>query len=412
MIAEEDAGRVAAWNRLLAYARERVRFHRDRLPERIASIEEIARIPFTTKEDFRLNYPFGLLAVPPEEVVRVHMSSGTTGRPVVAAYTRGDMEGWAERMAAVLRMGGVSAGDVVQNAYGYGLFTGGLGFHLGAERIGAMVVPTSSGATARQVTLLCDLGVTVLACTPSYALVLAEAVEREGRRGRLRLRCGFFGGEPWGEGMRRQIERGLGLEPFDSYGLTELGGPGVAVECERHLGLHVLTGDFHAEVIDPESGDAVPDGEEGELVLTGLRQEACPVIRYRTRDRTALLPEPCPCGSSLPRIRRPAGRTDDMLVIRGENVFPTQIEEELAHVPGLAPQYQLVIDRERARLDTIEVRVEAEPGADPGPLGPAAQARIRESTGLRVEVTVLAPGSLPRVEGKANRVVDRRELGG
>jgi phenylacetate-CoA ligase len=399
------------WNALLDRARGRVPFYRDRLPGRpLESLEQVADLPFTTKDDIRESYPFGLFAVPRADVVRVHMSSGTTGRPVVTAYTRGDLELWAECMARVLRAGGVGPGDVLQNAYGYGLFTGGLGLHLGAEEVGCLVVPTSSGVTQRQVMLMRDLGTTVLACTPSYALVLAEAVEREGALGELRLRAGFFGAEPWSQGMRRQLARGLNLEPFDLYGLTELGGPGVAVECSAHDGLHIFEDHFYAEVVDPETGRPLPAGEEGELVLTSLRREASPVVRYRTRDRTILADDPCTCGSPFRRMLRVRGRTDDMLIVRGENVFPSQLEAVLLEVEGLTGNYHLLVDREAARLDKLEILIEAVEGSDHGALSGLAQRRVRDTIGLSVQVTVLPPGSLRRSEGKAKRVVDRRDL--
>jgi phenylacetate-CoA ligase len=402
---------VDRWNALLDRVRERVPFYRERLPAgRLASLDEVAELPFTTKDDLRDHYPFGLLAVPAEEVVRVHMSSGTTGKPVVTGYTRSDLDLWADRMARVLEAGDVSSRDVFQNAYGYGLFTGGFGFHMGAERIGCTVVPTSSGVTQRQVMLLRDLGTTVLTCTPSYALVLAEAVGSSAARDELRLRVGFFGAEPWTDGMRQEIERGLGLEAFDIYGLTELGGPGVAVECHRHDGLHVFEDHYFAEVIDPETGAVVPPGRPGELVLTSLRRHASPVIRYRTRDRTVLVAEPCSCGSPFRRMRKIRGRTDDMLVVRGENVFPSQIEEILLEVSGLTGNYQLVVDREARQLDTMQVRVESREGANQVGLRQRAEERIRETIGLTVPVTVLAPGGLPRSEGKAKRVIDLREL--
>lgn len=400
------------WNALLERARRGVALYRERLPDRrLTSIDEVAELPFTTRDDFRGQYPFGLLAVPPADVVRVHMTSGTTGRPVLTGYTRADLDDWADCMERLLRAGEVGPEDVVQNAFGYGLFTGGLGFHLGAERVGCVVVPASSGVTRRQVVLMRDLGTTVLTCTPSYALVLAEAVEREGARGDLRLRVGFFGAEPWTEGIRREIERGLGLEAFDTYGLTELGGPGVAVECHRHDGLHLFEDHFFAETVDPETGRPVPPGAEGELVLTSLRREASPVVRYRTRDRTALIDEPCPCGSPFRRMRKVHGRTDDMLIVRGENVFPSQIEGILLQVDGLTANYQLVVDREARRLDTLHVRVEARSVGDHAALAERARLRIKETIGLGVDVTVLAPGALPRIEsGKAVRVIDLREL--
>ncbi|HXM56084.1 MAG TPA: phenylacetate--CoA ligase [Candidatus Dormibacteraeota bacterium] len=406
-----EADTLERWNALLDRARASVPLYRDRLPPgRLSSLDEVAALPFTTKDDFRRGYPFELLAVPVEQVVRVHMSSGTTGRPIVTGYTRADLDLWAECMERVLQAAGVTAADVLQNAYGYGLFTGGLGFHLGAERAGCAVVPTSSGVTQRQVMLLRDLGTTILTCTPSYALVLAEAVAESGGRDGLRLRAGFFGAEPWTDGMRAQIEDGLGLEAFDTYGLTELGGPGVAVECRRHDGLHVFEDHFHAEVVDPESGRPVPAGQPGELVLTALRREASPVVRYRTRDRTILLDEPCPCGSPFRRMRKVHGRTDDMLVVRGENVFPSQIEDILLGVDGLTGNYQLVVDREARHLDTLQVRIESRPDADHVGLRERAEERIKETIGLTVSVTVLAPGALPRSEGKAKRVIDLREL--
>jgi phenylacetate-CoA ligase len=408
----EPRRQLDRWNRLLQRARAGVPRYRDRLPEGpLASLDEVAELPFTTKEDFRATYPLGLLAVPPEAVVRVHMTSGTTGRPVIAGYTRGDVDRWAECMERTLRAAGTGASDVLQCTFGYGLFTGGLGFHLGGERIGCLVVPASSGATQRQLMLLRDLGTTVLACTPSYALVLAEAVEEAGILPQLRLRAGFFGAEPWSEGMRRHLVEGLNLEPFDIYGLTELGGPGVAVECREHRGLHLFEDHFHAEVVDPETGRPVSAGEEGELVLTGLLREASPVVRYRTGDRSVLVDEPCACGSPFRRMLRVRGRTDDMLIVRGENVFPSQLEEILLGVEGLTPNYQLVVDRQAARLDTLEVRIEAVEGADRRALGDQAVRRVRDLIGLGVQVTVLAPGGVPRTEaGKARRVVDLREV--
>jgi phenylacetate-CoA ligase len=406
-----EADTFELWNALLERTRERVPLYRDRLPAgRLRSLDDVAELPFTVKDDFRQGYPFGLFAVPAEEIVRVHMSSGTTGRPVVTGYTRADMDRWGECMERVLLAAEVTTADVLQNAYGYGLFTGGLGFHLGAERAGCVVVPTSSGVTQRQVMLLRDLGTTILTCTPSYALVLAEAVASEGARDDLRLRAGFFGAEPWTDGMRAEIERGLGLEAFDTYGLTELGGPGVAVECHRHDGLHLFEDHFYAEVVDPETGRPLPAGTAGELVLTSLRREASPVIRYRTRDRTVLVDEPCPCGSPFRRMRKVHGRTDDMLVVRGENVFPSQIEDILLGVDGLTGNYQLVVDREARRLDTLQVRIEARPDADHVGLRERAEERVKETIGLTVSVTVLAPGALPRSEGKAKRVIDLRDL--
>src|SRR3989454_10991821 len=395
-----------SWNQLLDRVRARVPFYRDRLPGgRLASLDQVADLPFTTKEDFRSNYPFGLFAVPLEEVVRVHMSSGTTGRPVVTGYTRHDLELWAECMGRVMEYAGVMSRDVVQNAYGYGLFTGGRGLHLGAEAVGATVVPTSSGVTQRQVMLMRDLGTTVICCTPSYALVLAEALQ--GRVG-LQLRVGIFGAEPWSDGMRRQIEALLGLEAFDIYGLTELGGPGVAAECSRHDGLHIFEDHFYAEVVDPDTGTPLQEGQPGELVLTSLRREASPVVRDRTRDRTGLTSEPGACGSPYRRFLRVQGRTDDMLVVRGENVFPSQFEELLAGLGGFNGQYILVVDRQAHSLDTLEIVLEADTADEHG-LEQEIRDRIRDSIGLTITAKVLRPGVLPRSEGKAKRVVDHRD---
>ncbi|MBO0690685.1 MAG: phenylacetate--CoA ligase [Candidatus Dormibacteraeota bacterium] len=402
---------LAEWNAMLRRVRERVPFYRERLPDReLASLEEVATLPFTVKDDFRSTYPLGLLAVPREDVVRLHMSSGTTGKPVVTAYTREDLELWATCMERVLRMAGVGPHDTVQNTYGYGLFTGGLGFHIGAERLGCTVIPASAGVTQRQVMLLRDLGTTVLTCTPSYALVLAEAVAASGGVDGLQLRAGIFGAEPWTAGMRREIEVGLGLEAFDIYGLTELGGPGIGVDCPLHHGLHVFEDHFYVEVVDPATGRVLPPGDEGELVLTSFHRQASPVIRYRTRDRTVLLDDPCPCGSPFRRVQRLLGRTDDMLVVRGENVFPSQVEEVLLRVAGLTANYQLVVDRQAHRLDTLEVRVEAAPDAAREGLADRLRERVRETIGLGVDVSILEPGTMARSEGKARRVVDRREL--
>jgi len=397
---------LQALNVLLARLRKNMSFYRERLPEGpLRSLEDIGHLPFTTKENFRANYPFGLFAMPREDVVRLHMSSGTTGRPVVTGYTRHDLDLWAECMGRVMGYAGVTSKDVVQNAYGYGLFTGGMGLHLGAEAVGATVVPTSSGVTQRQVMLMRDLGTTVLCCTPSYALVLAEALQ--GHAG-LQLRVGIFGAEPWSDGMRRQIETLLGLEAFDIYGLTELGGPGVAAECSMHQGLHIFEDHFYAEVVDPDTGTPLQEGQPGELVLTSLRREATPVLRYRTRDRTVLTSEPCACGSPYRRFLRVQGRTDDMLVVRGENVFPSQFEELLAGLQGFNGQYILVIDRQAHSLDTLEVVLEADTADEQG-LEQQIRDRIHGSIGLTVTAKVLRPGVLPRSEGKAKRVVDHRD---
>ncbi len=405
-------------------AAARVPLHRDRLraagvgADDIHSLADLRRLPFTTKADFRDTYPYGLLAVPLEEVIRIHASSGTTGKPTVVAYTRSDVDVWTDVMARTLAAGAVGPGDVVQNAYGYGLFTGGLGFHYGAERVGAAVIPMSSGFTDRQLGGLTDLGATVLCCTPSYGLHLAEAVEEAGISPKdLRLRVGFFGAEPWSEGMRDALEARLDIMALNIYGLSEVVGPGVAVECPERVGMHVAEDHFLPEIVDPTTLEVLPPGVTGELVFTTLTKEALPLLRYRTRDLTSIDPEPCRCGRTLVRIGRITGRTDDMLIVRGVNVYPSQIEHALMQVPALAPHYLLVLRRESA-LDTLEVRVEGVAEVF-GAGGEAAHAlaarvsrRIREAIGITAEVTVVPPRTIERSAGKARRVEDLRGDGG
>ena len=405
---------------LVAHA-GRVPLHRDRLsaasvtPDRMRTLDDLRRLPFTTKADFRDTYPFGLLAVPMDEVVRIHASSGTTGKPTVVAYTRGDLDVWTEVMARTLRTGGVDRGDVVHNAYGYGLFTGGLGFHYGAEAVGAAVIPVSGGFTERQLLALQDLGSTVLCCTPSYALHLAEAIEEAGLRpGDLRLRVGFFGAEPWTEAMRTAIQSRLRVMALNVYGLSEITGPGVAVECPERDGMHVAEDHFFPEVVDPDTLEPVPPGTTGELVLTTLSKQGMPLVRYRTRDLTTLDPTPCRCGRALVRIGRIMARSDDMLIIRGVNVYPSQVEHALLQVPELAPHYLLVVRREHA-LDTLEVQVEGQPAAmagGEGALGTLAarvRRRLLDALGLTAEVRIVAPKTIERSAGKAKRVLDLRE---
>jgi phenylacetate-CoA ligase len=400
---------------------EHVPFYRERFrrhgidPSDVRSLADLRRLPFTTKADFRDTYPFGLLATSMADVVRVHASSGTTGKPTVVAYTRRDVDTWSELMARTFRTGGVGPADVVQNALGYGLFTGGLGFHYGAERLGATVIPIATGMADRQLLALQDLGTTVLCSTPSYALHLADALAAAGIGPKdLKLRVGFFGAEPWTEAMRAAIEARLGLTAFNVYGLSEIMGPGVAVDCPEQGGMHVFEDHFLVEVVDPETLEPVPPGVTGELVLTTLTKEALPVIRYRTRDLTAVEPGPCPCGRTLVRIGRLTGRTDDMLVIRGVNVFPSQIEHALMQVPRAEPHYLLVVRRERA-LDTLEVRIETRAdvaaGGEPAMRAVADEVRrrIREVVGITTEVTALPPGRIERSAGKARRVLDLRK---
>jgi phenylacetate-CoA ligase len=390
-------------------------------PEDIGSLADLSRIPFTSKADLRAHYPFGLLAVEREQLVRVHASSGTHGKPTVVGYTRADLENWTELMARCMTMAGVRPGMVIHNANGYGLFTGGLGFHQGGERIGATVVPVSGGFTARQALLLRDLGADVLVSTPSYALAIAQAIadaadggsdsdggDGAGDAGGLRLALGLFGGEPWTEGMREQIERSLGLTAVNFYGLSEMCGPGVAAECPGRDGLHVQEDHFAVEVIDPRDGRTVPPGTEGELVFTTLTKEAMPLLRYRTGDIGCLAAAPCACGRTTVRLTGLRGRHDDMLIVRGVNVHPSQVEHVLLGAGGAAPHYRLIVERS-GPLD--ELTVECEPaGADQDPdlLRRRLERLLRDHTGLRITVALLPPGSIPRSEGKAVRVVDRR----
>jgi phenylacetate-CoA ligase len=376
----------------------------------ISSLDDLARLPFSRKQDLRDHYPFGLLAVPREELVRVHASSGSHGKPTVVGYTRADLEAWTEVMARCMTMAGVRRGMVVHNANGYGLFTGGLGFHHGAERIGATVVPASGGFTARQAMLLSDLGGQALCATPSYALVIAQAITDAGLDpSALPLEIGLFGGEPWTDEMRTELDRELGIKAVSFYGLSEMCGPGVAAEClEARDGLHIQEDHFLAEVIDPETGEALPAGAEGELVFTTLLKEAQPLIRYRTGDLGSISTEQCPCGRTLARITALRGRLDDMLIIRGVNLFPSTIETLLLGVDEVGPHYRLIVERP-AEMD--EVSVECEPTSaeiDRKVLGERLEVLLRDHTGIRIPVAVVDPGGVPRSEGKAVRVVDRR----
>jgi phenylacetate-CoA ligase len=385
-------------------------------PQDIWSIDDLAHLPFTTKEDFRDTYPFGLLARPMSDIVRTHASSGTTGKPTVVAYTRADIELWADCCARTLACGGADRHSVVQVAYGYGLFTGGLGMHYGSERLGAMTVPVSGGNTRRQLMLIQDFGTTHLCCTPSYALLLAETAEEMGVDLRkTSLRAGYFGAEPWSDSMRRAITERLGVEAFDIYGLSEVIGPGVASECCAHAGMHVFEDHFYPEVIDPATGKAVPDGTRGELVFTHLTKEGMPLLRYRTRDITRLDRGVCACGRTFARMERVSGRTDDMLIVRGVNVFPSQIEHVLLEIEGAEPHYRIVVDR-RGRLDDLEVQVEVSPRMfsdevkEMEGLRQRIAAELHSTLNLTAKVTLVEPRSIPRSEGKAQRVVDRRQM--
>lgn len=384
--------------------------------DKISSLSDLKHLPFTEKDDLRKAFPFGMFAVPLSEVVRVHASSGTTGQQTVVGYTRRDIETWSEVMARTMASCGTTSEDIVHNAYGYGLFTGGLGVHYGAEKIGATVIPMSGGNTKRQVLVMKDFGSTVLTCTPSYALYLSEVAEEMGIDFKaLKLKSGAFGAEPWSENMRVEIEKKLNLEPFDIYGLSEIIGPGVSAECEAHEGLHLYEDHFLPEIIDPETLEPLPPGEKGELVITTLTKEATPVIRYRTRDITFLNYEPCSCGRTLVRMERVTGRTDDMLIIRGVNVFPSQVEQILMKIEGTEPHYQIVVDRKDA-LDVMEVWVEVSDKifSDEIRKLEVIEKRIKEEIqsqlGISVEVKLVEPKTIERSMGKAKRVIDKRKI--
>jgi phenylacetate-CoA ligase len=385
-------------------------------PSDIKTLDDLKRLPFTTKQDLRDNYPFGMFAVPMSEIVRVHASSGTTGKPTVVGYTRSDINTWAELMARSLVCGGTTKNSVVQVAYGYGLFTGGLGVHYGAERVGASVIPMSGGNTQRQLMLMEDFGTEILACTPSYALFLAEAIEENGiDRSRLKLKYGIFGAEPWSEKMREEIEKRLKIKAIDIYGLSEVIGPGVAIECQEQGGLHIFEDHFIPEIIDPVTGETLPPGEKGELVFTTITKEGIPIIRYRTRDITMLKNEPCPCGRTHVRMHKVMGRTDDMLIIRGVNVFPSQVETVLLEIGETEPHYLLIVDRVGS-LDDLEIQVEVSPtmfsdrirGLET--LEKKIQHRIESLLGVSATIRLVEPHTIPRSEGKAVRVIDRRKL--
>lgn len=385
-------------------------------PDDVQSLDDLRRLPFTEKNDLRDTYPTGMFATPMDEVVRIHASSGTTGKPIVVGYTHGDVHDiWAQTMARTIACGGGTNKDILQVAYGYGLFTGGLGLHYGGELLGCTVIPMSSGMTERQLLMMRDLGATILACTPSYALTLADAAADMGYGpDDIPLRAGLFGAEPWSEGARQAVEAKLGLSAHDIYGLTEIIGPGVAAECEVKGKMHVFDDHFYPEIIDPESGEPLPEGETGELVFTCLTKRAFPVIRFRTRDITALTHEPCPCGRTHPRIDRITGRTDDMLIVRGVNVFPSQIEHILTQIAQVEPQYQLVLTK-RGHLDHLEVQVEVSPqffsdtirGLEG--LEQEIADRIRANLGVGVAVKLVEPKTIERSIGKAKRVLDLRD---
>jgi len=403
-------------------AYEKVPFYRAKFqemgvsPKDIKSLDDVKRLPFTSKADFRDNYPFGMMAVPLSDVVRVHASSGTTGKPIVAPYNANDIGTWANLMARTLATAGVHAGDIMQNAYGYGLFTGGLGFHYGGERLGATVIPVATGNTKRQIMLIQDLGTTVLTCTPSYALIVAETARDMGvDLSGTQLRLAVCGAEPWTEKMRAEIEANLGIIAIDIYGLTEILGPGVSCECPRKNGMHIWEDHFLAEVLDPATEQPVPYGQRGELVLTTLTKEALPVVRFKTHDIVTLHPEVCECGRTMVRMSKVHGRTDDMLIVRGVNVFPTQIESVLLSVEGVEPHYQIIVDRER-HMDDLEIWVEVSEAVFSDEmrsleeLERRVRAEMDSILGIAARVKLVEPRTIARTEGKAKRVVDRREL--
>lgn len=386
-------------------------------PDSIRSLDDLQRLPFTTKQDMRDSYPYGLFAAPMDEIVRIHASSGTTGKPTVVGYTHKDIETWTELMARSFVAAGAHKGDIIHNAYGYGLFTGGLGAHYGAEKLGASVIPISGGNTKRQIMIMQDFGSTVLTCTPSYSLFMAEEAKAEGIDfKKLKLRVGIFGAEPWSEAMRQEIEEKLNLAAIDIYGLSEIMGPGVAIECiEAKQGLHIWEDHFIPEIINPETGSRVADGEKGELVITTITKQGIPLIRYRTRDVTSVSYEPCLCGRTHARIARMSGRSDDMLIIRGVNVFPSQIESILVGIEGVEPHYLLIVDR-KENLDTLEVQVEVDESLFSDEikvlqaLSRRIEKEIKDMLGVTCNVKLVEPKTIQRSEGKAKRVIDNRKL--
>ena len=402
---------------------ERVECFRKRMdemnlrPEDIHGLEDLPRLPFSYKKDLRDYYPYGLFAEPLKSIVRVHASSGTTGKRIVVGYTREDLEMWADCIARMLTAIGVGAEDIVQVAFGYGLFTGGFGAHAGAERVGATVVPISAGNTALQIQTMIDFKSTVLCCTPSYAMYLGEEIEKLGVKDQLSLKCGVFGAEPWTDSMRAQIEEKLGIKAYDIYGLSEIMGPGVAYECECQAGMHINEDNFIPEIIDPDTGEVLPEGSTGELVFTTLTKQGFPLIRYRTRDICSLNYEPCACGRTHIRMNKPSGRSDDMLIIRGVNVFPSQIEEVLLKVSvgDITPNYQIIVDRVNNN-DTFDVNVEmseqlfADDVKSIEKIEKQITAELRSMLGIGAKVHLVNPKSIERSEGKAKRVIDRRRL--
>ncbi len=405
-----------AYNNVAHYknAFDKARFN----PDKFSSLDDLKHVPFLMKQTMRDSYPYGLFAVPLEKVIRIHSSSGTTGNATVAGYTRNDIEVWAELIARSIVGAGGSEKDIVQDAYGYGLFTGGLGLHYGAEKLGATVIPVSAGNTERQLMLIKDFGTTILVCTPSYAVNMADYAEKKMPDydfKKTKLKAGIFGAEPWTQSMRKEIENRMGIDAYDIYGLSEVMGPGVSCECSQKSGLHIFEDHFYVEVIDPETGEVLPEGEQGEIVYTSLTKEACPVIRYRSRDITRIYRDSCKCGRTMIKMEKVTGRSDDMLIIRGVNVFPMQIEAVLMEVEGTEPHYQIIVDRKGA-LDDVEIKVEVNEKIFTDQLGvlkgitERIEQRIRSVLGISAKITLVEPSTLQRSEGKAKRVIDKRNL--
>lgn len=401
---------------------ENVPVYRERMdaagvkPEDINSVNDLYKLPFTCKQDLRDTYPYGLFAVPMDRVVRVHASSGTTGKQIVVGYTQKDLDTWSECCARALTAAGADKSDFMHVSYGYGLFTGGLGIHGGAEKVGMTVIPVSTGNTKRQINILRDLGSTYICCTPSYALFIAETMQEMGlTKDDIKLKGGLFGAEPWTEEMRTEIQDKLGCKAMDIYGLTEIIGPGVAFECSEQTGMHINEDNFIPEIIDPDTGEVLPEGSQGELVFTCITKEAFPLLRYRTRDIGILSREKCSCGRTLIKMKKPAGRSDDMLIIRGVNVFPSQVESVLLQLGNTAPYYQLIVDREN-NTDTFEIQVEITPEMFSDTIKSLEQEEhaiklaVESTLGIGAKITLVEPKTIPRVEGKAVHVIDRRKL--
>ena len=407
--------------KLVKYVYDNVEFYRNRMdaagvrPEDIKDINDITKLPFTTKNDLRDTYPFGLFAAPHSDIVRVHASSGTTGKATVVGYTKNDLDVWSECVARCMTMAGVTKDDIIQVAYGYGLFTGGLGAHYGAEKLGAMVVPMSTGNSKKLTTMMVDFGATAIACTPSYLLHLSEVLRDEGLLDKIKLKAAICGAEPWTEKMRHEIEERLHVSAHDIYGLSEIMGPGVACDCKEHAGLHICEDHFYPEIIDPKTLEPVADGEVGELVFTTLTKEGIPLIRYRTKDLTSIIREKCDCGRTSVRITRFKGRSDDMLIIRGVNVFPSQVEAALINVEEVTPHYMMIVDRVN-NLDTLEIQVEVDVKYYTDEIrGIEALTKkiagvIQSALGISARIKLMGPGALKRSEGKAVHVIDNRKL--